>query len=148
MTALLTRLGVPIAVTVALAVAPPRPAAAQSLDFAFFKARVEPVFLEKRPDHARCYTCHSVNTSAFHLERLSPGADFWTEEQSRRNFENVVKLVTPGDPASSLLMMKPLAPEAGGQAFHSGGRQFASESDPDWQILAEWVSGKAETTVK
>jgi len=34
-----------------------------------------------------------------------------------------------------------LAPEGGGNAFHSGGRQFASKSDPDWKILAQWVDG-------
>lgn len=116
--------------------------AAQSLDFVFFKALVEPIFLEKRPDHARCCTCHSVNNSGFRLERLAPGAAFWTEEQSRHIFENIAKLVTPRDPAASMLLMRPLAPEAGGEAFHSGGRQFASKDDQDWQIMAEWVDGK------
>jgi len=29
-----------------------------SLDFEFFKARVEPIFLRDRPGHARCYSCH------------------------------------------------------------------------------------------
>jgi YVTN family beta-propeller protein len=33
----------------------------------------------------------------------------------------------------------PLAPEAGGDAFHSGGRQFETQNDPDWLILAAWV---------
>ena len=36
--------------------------------------------------------------------------------------------------------MHPLAPESGGEAFHSGGRQFASQTDPDWLKIAEWVS--------
>jgi len=29
-----------------------------------------------------------------------------------------------GKPGSSLLLLHPLAPEAGGSAYHSGGRQF------------------------
>ena len=35
----------------------------------------------------------------------------------------------------------PLAPESGGNVFHSGGRQFASKRDPDWQALAAWING-------
>ena len=29
-----------------------------ALDFEFFKARVQPIFLAKRPGHARCIACH------------------------------------------------------------------------------------------
>jgi hypothetical protein len=114
------------------------------LNYEFFKNRVEPVFLQKREGHTRCYVCHSENNSAFHLEKLSPGANFWTEEQSRKNFELAAVLVVPGDPAHSRLLLHPLAPEAGGDLFHSGGRQFASRNDPDWKVLAEWVNGQTE----
>ena len=51
-------------------------------------------------------------------------------------------MVVPGDPASSRLLVHPLAPQAGGDDFHGGGRQFTSQDDPDWQILAEWVRGQ------
>jgi YVTN family beta-propeller protein len=37
--------------------------------------------------------------------------------------------------------MHPLAPEAGGEAFHSGGRQFSSQNDSDWLTIADWVRG-------
>jgi hypothetical protein len=40
------------------------------------------------------------------------------------------------------LLIHPLAPDAGGDKFHGGGRQFASQEDPDWKIVAEWVRGK------
>lgn len=108
-------------------------------DFDFFKSKVEPIFLNQRPGHARCYACHSDPNRVFHLERLSEGATEWTEEQSRRNFETVTRLVAPGNPRSSLLLIHPLAPEAGGDAFHSGGRQFATQNDPDWVTIADWV---------
>src|SRR5213082_3474736 len=108
-------------------------------DFDFFKSKVEPIFLKQRPGHARCYACHSDPNRVFHLERLPEGATEWTEEQSRRNFQTVTRLVAPGDPRSSLLLIHPLAPEAGGDAFHSGGRQFETQNDPDWLTLAEWV---------
>ncbi len=116
--------------------------AAPALDYEFFKARVEPVFLEKREGHTRCYVCHAESNNAFRLERLPPGASTWTDEQSRRNFEMASRLVNPGDPATSRLLQQPLAPEAGGNVFHSGGRQFATKDDPNWKILADWVNGR------
>src|SRR5215470_13151582 len=82
----------------AVALYAPVPFAAQapsasrpSLDYEFYKARVEPIFLKKRwPDHARCYVCHEVSHHGggpLSLERLKPGATSWTEEQSRTNFQ-------------------------------------------------------------
>jgi len=108
-------------------------------DFDFFKSKVEPIFLKERAGHSRCYACHSDPNRLFHLERLPDGAKEWTEEQSRKNFETVTRLVAPGDPRSSLLLIHPLAPEAGGDAFHSGGRQFSTQNDPDWLTIADWV---------
>ena len=118
-------------------------ASAQSpaLDYDFFKTSVEPIFLKKRAGHTRCYVCHAESNNAFRLERLPAGDKFWNEEQSRRNFTAVSTLVTPGDPATSRLLMQPLAPEAGGNVFHSGGRQFPSKQDPDYRTLVQWVSG-------
>jgi len=49
--------------------------------------------------------------------------------------------VVPGDPAKSRLLLQPLAPQAGGNAYHSGGRQFNSKNDPEWKTIAQWVSG-------
>jgi len=117
---------------------------AQSLDYEFFKARVEPLFLQKRPGHTRCVVCHAERSNnAFRLEKLPAGGGSWTEEQSRRNYEMASRLVVPGKPDSSLLLLQPLAPEAGGNPYHSGGRQFETRNDPEWKILAEWVAGKA-----
>jgi hypothetical protein len=116
--------------------------AAQSLDFEIYRTRVEPIFLKKRPGHARCVVCHSANNSAFRLQALPEGATAWTLEQSKQNFESVSRLVKPGDPADSRLLKHPLAEEAGGDDFHGGGQQFKSQSDPDWQTIADWVRGK------
>src|SRR5262245_4421841 len=116
--------------------------AAPALDYEFFKQRVQPIFLQKRDGHTRCYVCHAESNNAFRLERLAPGASTWSEVQSRQTFEMASILVNPGDPATSRLLQKPLAPEAGGNVFHSGGRQFASKDDPNWKILADWVNGE------
>jgi hypothetical protein len=114
--------------------------ASPSLDYEFFKAKVEPVFLAKRPGHARCVVCHTFNNAPFHLVRLSPGSNGWTEEQSRRNFELVQKVAQPGFEGSKLVV-HPLAEEAGGDPHHGGGQQFASKNDPDWQTLNAFVLG-------
>lgn len=118
-----------------------RPAQSGSLNFDFFVARVEPIFLKKRAGHARCYVCHSLEKNPFHLEPLLPGESSWTKEQSLVNFKNVSILVVAGKPTSSPLAMHPLAPEAGGDPFHSGGRQFRSQDDQDWKTIAEWIRG-------
>jgi hypothetical protein len=117
-------------------------AAEPSLDYEFFKTRVEPLFLQKREGHGRCYTCHAESNNAFRLEKFAPRSTAWNEEQSRRNFATVSTLIVPGKPEESRLLTYPLAPEAGGSAFHSGGRQFDSTNDPDWRLLAEWASGR------
>jgi hypothetical protein len=115
---------------------------AQSLDFEIYKTRVEPIFFKVREGHARCVACHSESNNAFKLQAWNPRTQAFTEEQSRLNFQMVSKLVTPGNPDRSILLRHPLAKEAGGDEFHSGGRQFASKSDPDWQAMAAWVLGK------
>ena len=110
-------------------------------NFGTFKATIQPIFLKRRPGHARCYGCHVLSNRNFRLDSLSPGESSWDEEQSRHNFQAVLQQVTPGDPTASRLLMHPLAPEAGGEAFHSGGRQFSSQNDPDWVAIAEWIHG-------
>ena len=43
-------------------------------------------------------------------------------------------LASAPDPSRSLLLLRPLAPEAGGSG-HGGGVQFASVDDPDYRAL-------------
>ncbi len=117
------------------------------LDYEFFRARVQPIFLKQRwPNHARCYVCHQTahhGGGPLSLQQLNPGMSDWTEEQSRLNFAAVSKVVVPGDPESSLFLRMPLAPEAGGIAdAHQGGRQFESQDDPDWKNMKTWVLGQ------
>jgi YVTN family beta-propeller protein len=115
------------------------------VDFDYYKTVVEPIFLKERPGHARCYGCHDADSRSFHLEPLAAGSASWTDEQSHSNFQSALQQIVPGDPTASRLLMHPLAPEAGGEAFHSGGRQFASQNDPDWLAIAQWVQGSNST---
>jgi len=119
---------------------PATPPPGAALDYEFYKARVQPLFLEKRPGSARCVTCHAGSTT-LRLQRMTEGARAWTEEQTRQNFEAVTKMVVPGSPGASRLLRHPLARKAGGDVFHGGGQHWMTKDDPDWQILAAWVSG-------
>ena len=116
------------------------PAGNPAVDYGFFKERVQPIFLNKRPGHARCVTCHSHGSPP--LQPLAPGAATWTEEQSRANFAMWRQFVVPGNPLKSPLLLHPLAVAAGGDHFHAGGKHWKSQSDPEWQTLAAWVNGQ------
>src|ERR1700674_2145013 len=118
-----------------------------SLDFEFFKTKVQPILLAKRPGHARCVSCHAGATApaVLRLQLLSPGSTTWNEEESRKNFDAVTRLVTAGNLKSPLLV-HPLAEEAGGDFFHNGGKHFNSQNDPEWQTLKAWVLGQTVTS--
>jgi hypothetical protein len=93
--------------------------------------------------------CHAGAENMLHLEKLPDGQSTWTEEQTRKNFETVSSIVQAADnPLASKILLHPLAPEAGGDAFHSGGRQFASKNDPDWKLIAQWAQGATLTSDK
>jgi hypothetical protein len=117
------------------------PAPSASLDYEFFKTKVQPIFLARRPGHARCVVCHTFNNAAFKLVPLSPGSATWNEEQSRRNFELVKRVAMPGY-LESKLIKHPLAEEAGGDPHHGGAQQFASQQDRDWLTLKAFILGE------
>jgi hypothetical protein len=122
-------------------------APASTLDFEVFKTRVLPILTSPRKGNARCTACHSRAGGNSFLEPLTPGATTYTEEQARRNFDRVQRLVVPGEPLKSILLMNPLAEEAGGSHWHGGGKHWTSQNDPEWQTLAAWVTTKAAVPV-
>jgi hypothetical protein len=115
-----------------------------SLDYEFFKSKIQPIFLAKRKGHARCIACHTSGTP-LRLQPLSPGAANWNEEQSRKNFEAVRRVVVPGSVAKSRLLVHPLTESAGGDFYHNGGKHWDSQNDPEWQALKTWVMGQTGT---
>ena len=123
-----------------LAQGPPAPAApGPLLDYDVFKTKVQPILTTARKGNARCSACHSRGGGNAYLEPLPPGSTTYTEDQSRRNFERVSRLVSPGDPLKSVLLLNPLDTEAGGSGWHGGGKHWHSQTDPEWQVLANWV---------
>ncbi len=113
---------------------------AQQVDYAYFKQHVQPIFLKKRPGHARCVTCHDHRSPQ--LQPLAAGASTWDEAQSRKNFAIWKLFVVPGQPLKSQMLLHPLARAAGGDSFHGGGKHWQSQNDPEWQTLAAWVKGQ------
>ena len=114
-----------------------------TLNYEFFKTKVQPIFLAKRTGRARCVACHSRagNNTAFRLQPLSPGSTTWSEEESRKNFEATKVLVVPGNVERSRLLIHPLAEDGGGDFFHTGGKHFDSQNNPEWQVMKAWVLG-------
>jgi hypothetical protein len=115
------------------------PPSGPTLDYAFFKARVQPILLAKRTGHARCIACHGQGTP-LRFQPLTPGSTSWTEEQSRQNFEAIQRVARNG--MQSRLLVHPLEERAGGDFYHSGGKHFTSQSDPEWMTLKAWVMGE------
>lgn len=111
----------------------------RGLDFETFRTQIQPIFLNKRGDHARCYACHSQGTP-LRLQELSPGATTWNEPQSRANFQAMQRVVVPGQPKLSRLLLMPLAHEAGGTEFHPGGKHFMTLDEPEVKTLVAWIT--------
>ena len=118
---------------------PPSPSSSTTLDFEFFKTRVQPIFIAKRPGHARCIACHGQGTP-LRFQPLSPGASTWNDDESRKNFEAIQRVVVPGN-AQSRLLIHPLAEKAGGDFYHNGGKHWSSQNDTEWQTLKAFVLG-------
>src|SRR5258705_3968959 len=96
-----------------------QPKAKPTLDYDFYKARIEPIFLKKKAGHTRCVVCHSESNNFLRFEPLSSSPKAWNDEQSRKNFETVSKLVNSGEPMVGRVLMHGLGPEGGGHVFNS-----------------------------
>lgn len=108
------------------------------VDFEFFRSCVQPIFVNPIDNAMPCIECHSGEFAV-----PPPENSYWTEEQSRQAFEDLVYLIDPGRPDSSRFLHKPLHPNAGGDLMHNGGRRWFTADDPERLALAEWVSGNA-----
>jgi hypothetical protein len=109
-----------------------------TLDYEYFKTKVQPIFQTKRPGHARCIACHTSGTP-LRLQPLAAGATTWTDEESQKNFAAIKRVASAG--VRSRLILHPLEETAGGDFYHSGGKHWSSQNDPEWQLLKAFVEG-------
>jgi hypothetical protein len=120
--------------------APSAPASSSSLSYEYFKTKVQPIFVAKRPGHARCIACHGQGTP-LRFQPLPAGSTSWNEDDSRKNFQAVQRVVVPGN-LKSRLLVHALEEQAGGDFYHNGGKHFVSQNDPEWQVLKAFVLGQ------
>jgi hypothetical protein len=111
------------------------------LDFNFFQTCVQQIFLNKREGRMECTNCHGSGPRGF-AQTIPEDRSYWNFEESRENFEIIKRYVEPGYPLRSRFLTHPLAPEDGGDNYHSGGRRWFSKEDPEWKMLAAWVKGE------
>jgi mono/diheme cytochrome c family protein len=117
-----------------------------AVDFEFFQNCVQRIFVTTTPGALPCAECHQAGAMGF-AGPIGDGRNFWNEEESRRNFAVVTRLIEAGEPTRSRLLMHPLAYEAGGDYTHNGPRRWRSMDDPEWQMLASWVRGERTGSV-
>ncbi len=120
--------------------------ASPTVDFDFFQSCVQRIFVTTTPGALPCAECHTSGAAGF-ARTIGDGRDFWNEVESRRNFSVAMRLIEPGEPTRSRLLMHPLAFEGGGDYTHNGPRRWTSMDDPEWQMLAGWVRGERRGSV-
>src|SRR4029079_7577089 len=67
-----------------------------TLDFDYFKARVQPILTTKRAGNARCVSCH-VEGTPMRLQPLMEGSETWSDDAARKNFAVISSRVIPGE---------------------------------------------------
>jgi len=98
--------------------------------FKDFASSVEPVLTRS----CAFGTCHSGEQSDFFLTCQGDGSN----DASKFNFL-AAQAYVGNPPATSLILLKPLASTAGGVA-HTGGVFFQSKDDPTWKGISDWAT--------
>jgi hypothetical protein len=93
----------------------------------------------------RCAGCHDPTGPQFQQQ-----ATLWIDPSGGSNgalftMYNLIGIgaIDANDPTQSNLLLKPLAPEAGGVA-HGGGPKFADTSDPSYVSFLNWLNSYAQ----
>ena len=118
--------------------------AGPAIDFDFFRACVQPVFANPREGHIRCSNCHSEGLIGF--APVAENGKTWNDQEAKRAFSTITRLVIPGNPEQSRFLLKPLHPSGGGSYTHNGPRRWQSRDDPEFRMLAGWVRGERKGT--
>jgi WD40-like Beta Propeller Repeat len=98
--------------------------------FRDFANNVEPVLTQS----CAFATCHSAEQSDFFITCRGSGSD----DATKFNFLEAQAFVG-NPPETSMILLKPLAPSAGGVG-HTGGVFFANQSDATWNAFKSWAT--------
>jgi hypothetical protein len=113
-----------------------------TLDFEFFRSCVQRVFANPREGHIQCSNCHSGGLIGF--APVPQSGTSWSDQEAKRAFQTITRLIIPGNPEQSRFLLKPLHPDGGGSYTHNGPRRWQSRDDREWRMLAEWVRGERQ----
>ena len=116
------------------------PAPGPTLDFTFFQSCVQQVFATPREGHIKCSNCHAGGLVGF--APPPQNGKSWSDEEAKRAYQSLSRLIIPGNPEQSRFLLKPLHPDGGGTYTHNGPRRWQSRDDPEWRMLAGWVRGE------
>jgi hypothetical protein len=116
------------------------PAPGPTVDFTFFRSCVQQVFASPREGHIACSNCHGGGLVGF--APPPQNGKTWSDEEAKRAYTSISRLIIPGNPEQSRFLLKPLHPDGGGTYTHNGPRRWQSRQDPEWQMLAGWVRGE------
>jgi hypothetical protein len=108
---------------------PPGGGQAFVLNYQVFASQIDTILTARGCDDLSCHGGGIRGTFA-----LSPAGD----NDIAFDYSQSGMQVNGADPAASPLLMKPLAPGAGGSE-HGGGTAFTSSDDPDYQTLLAWI---------
>jgi mono/diheme cytochrome c family protein len=134
--------GLVVAGVLALGRAAPRAGAADDdpaaptivLDPAFYEQRIAPIV------HENCAECHANPRKRLGKHFLVPAKGRKIRERHhRRNLETLRRYITPGDPSSSLWLLKALGPAQGG--VEHGGKQRIRINSPEYGAMVDWING-------
>lgn len=120
-----------------LALAPGRARAADPVvpDYDFYKANVAPVVEQV------CAECHSNPRKRLGKYFVRPQQGRTVRESHHRaNYETILGLLEPGNPAASLWLLKPLGPGQGG-VTHKGGVKVNTNSR-EYGAMVDFIQGK------
>ncbi len=115
-----------------VAIDPPTGGREFVLDEAAFAMAISPLLTNRGCDNV---ACHGGGLRGSF--ELSPADD----KNVAFDFLQVARQVDPADPEASSLLMKPLAPEAGGDV-HTADPEvsgFLTTDDPDYQAILAWI---------
>ncbi|MGH9667237.1 MAG: HEAT repeat domain-containing protein, partial [Bryobacteraceae bacterium] len=116
------------------------------LDFNFFVAKVEPILAATGADGKACVMCHATHVI---FKLLPPNTEGqFSAQDSEQNYKYAMRVVDIGNPAKSLILIKPTRPtDSAGNvddyfATHNGGQRWpGNESSRQYKTILEWIRG-------
>lgn len=109
-------------------------APAVALDPTFFEQRILPIIL------SNCGECHANPRKRLGKHFLVPYPGRKVRERHvRKNLETIRRYIVPGDPSTSVWLLKALGPRQGG-VEHGGGQRIAMNS-PEYGAMVDFING-------